>query len=187
MNSDTRNGVFSLRSLLWLSFVVAAYFGGLVTTRLSLYQYINHFNGRNGGGSFHFQGQNLANADFSNSKMSDSCFDGADLRNADLSNSVASCSSFHSCDLRGAELQCGVFAGANFTNADLRNARLDGSVLVGANFSGARIEGARLTSTTIIGNSSTFDSTTTYDADTLFPEEFDPVACGLTFAKDTTN
>lgn len=78
---------------------------------------------------------------------------GADLRGADLAQALLSAADLAQADLTG----------ANLFRADLSEANLCGADLTGANLIGADLRDAQ------------------YDAQTVFPHEFDPAAAGAVF------
>ena len=81
---------------------------------------------------------------------------GADLRNINLSGADLTEANLSGADLSGADLR-----GADLREADLSDADLRGADLWGANLRGAR-----------------------YNADTTWPEGFDPVAAGAVLMHD---
>ncbi len=85
---------------------------------------------------------------------------GARLRGADLHGAIL-CSA----DLAGADLRAVDLRGANLANARLEGADLRGAQLQDADLRGARLEAAQLAGAR-------------YDRRTLWPEGFEPWACG---------
>lgn len=69
------------------------------------------------------------------------------------------------------------FSGQNLTLADFNDAKVADAVFLGASIKGARFRNV------IDLNQAVMDRTTVYDQWTIFPDGFDPVARGLTFAE----
>ena len=90
----------------------------------------------------------------------------ANLWNANLSNADLEGADLEGADLRGADLQ-----DADLRNADLRNADLRGADLSDADLSGAILSGAIL-------------SGATFNKETVFPDGFDPVSCGMKLVEE---
>ncbi len=101
-------------------------------------------------------------------KLEDGNMQGIDLSQADL----------YGAFLRGANLRDANLTGtnlirANLTAVDLRGANLRGADLSGGNLYKANLQDADLTNTNLHGNK--------YDAFTIWPEGFDPIAEGAVF------
>lgn len=108
---------------------------------------------------------NLASArlhgvDLRDALLVNAFLDDIDLSEADLRNAVLTGASLRRADLTHAAL---TFAGLE--HADLSAARLAGAALHGANLGGAQLADAELTGAR-------------YDADTIWPQDFDPQAAG---------
>jgi len=99
----------------------------------------------------------LTRADLPKHNLADFDFTSANLIKANLSNANLSRAILRGANLTGANL-----SGARFKNAKLINTRLAGADLSGADLTGAKLTGA------------------TYDAATIWPTGFDPVAAGAT-------
>ena len=99
----------------------------------------------------------LTRADLTKQNLADFDFTSANMIKANLSNANLSRAIFRGANLTGANL-----SGARLKNAKLINTRLSGADLSGADLTGAKLTGA------------------TYDAATVWPTGFDPVAAGAT-------
>jgi hypothetical protein len=93
---------------------------------------------------------------------------GTNLTNANLSGA----------HLTNADLTNSNMTNANLTGAHLASANLDFSTLTNANLSGANLKNANSLSADFA--SAIFDSGTTYNQWTIFPDGFDPATSGLT-------
>ena len=113
------------------------------------------------------QGANVADANLQGANLEDTRLGSADLRGADLSGA----------DLRGADLE-----EANLEGANLRDANLEGANLEGANLEGANLEGANLQNAILYTASM---ETIKWDARTIWPKGYAPLAEHLTFSDPT--
>ena len=96
-------------------------------------------------------------------KLADANMQGFNLSHADL----------YGVFLRDANLTGANLIRANLTAVDLRGANLSGANLSGGNLYKANLQDADLTNTNLHGNK--------YDAFTIWPEGFDPIAQGAVF------
>ncbi len=136
-------------------------------------------------------GANLERANLSNAALSKK----ANLRDADLRGANLRGAQLDTADLRGANLDNADLHGANLfeanlSHADLRGANLTGALLLFANLRGANLSGLDLKGADLLcadlrnanlseSNLSGVDvSGAHYNADTKWPEGFDPVAAG---------
>lgn len=126
-----------------------------------------------------FANTNLSHSEwiFSDARLAD--FTAADLRGADMRSINMPRATLTGANLYGASL-----FSANLELADLRDANLLSADLRGANLSGANFANTNIQNTSLEYASSlasaTFDETTRANQWTVFPDEFDPVAAGLT-------
>ena len=105
---------------------------------------------------------------------------GADLNGANLNGANLREANLNGANLNGANLSGAKLNGANLHDADLSAADLSGANLRGANLSdanlsGANLSGAKLRWANLHG--------ATYNADTKWPEGFDPVAAGAVWVE----
>ncbi len=105
---------------------------------------------------------------------------GADLNGANLNGANLREANLNGANLNGANLSGAKLNGANLHDADLSAADLSGANLRGANLSdanlsGANLSGAKLRWANLHG--------ATYNADTKWPEGFDPEAAGAVLVK----
>jgi uncharacterized protein YjbI with pentapeptide repeats len=128
------------------------------------------------------RGEDLSGVNMVGTKLANAKLGHADLSDADLSGA----------DLRGADLSEAVFDNTKLVGADLRGARFDDDTfLIGADLSRADLRGVDLSRTTLMTLFSTgpWDplppreiratmSGAKYDSETLWPEDFDPIAAG---------
>jgi uncharacterized protein YjbI with pentapeptide repeats len=135
----------------------------------------------------HLDHANLSGANLSSCNLIDSR-----LREADLSQVNAANAFFSGAHMRGTVLQSAVLTNVLLNNAglvegDLRRADLQGANLVGADLSQARLEGTNFAGAKFKpGRTSPDDGDgktplvdgATYDAETVWPEDFDPAAQG---------
>ena len=118
-------------------------------------------------------GKEMEGISFDGARLTDCDFNGADLYGANFSDSICEGCDFSNADMRG----CYVFR-AKFIRCNFRAARLcldemqGGMNLAGVDFTGSRLRGADFCGAT-------------YDAQTIFPEGFDPEENGLTKAPET--
>jgi Pentapeptide repeats (8 copies) len=104
----------------------------------------------------YLQHAHLAGADLGMANLEGALLGGAILRGAHL----------HGANLERAWLQWAHLEGADLKRANLESAQLWGTKLQGANLDGAQLQGA------------------TYDADTVWPDEFDWKAAGVILQED---
>ncbi len=110
----------------------------------------------------------------------------ADLREANLSTAVMHTANLREenlagANLAGANLSNAMLSDANLANANLREANLTGANLRFANLSGANLRGANLSKVKtggVTAAQSGLWSRALYDARTIWPVDFDPVAAG---------
>ena len=107
-------------------------------------------------------------------------FSGQNLTNAQLNNSRLIGANLSGANLTGAELYYSTLIGANLSGANLTGAFLNSSTLTDANLTGANLKNANLDLASETLQLAVFDSTTVYNQWTVFPDEFYPVAKGLT-------
>jgi len=106
----------------------------------------------------------------------------AKLRNADLRFARLGQANLSDADLSGADVFAANLYEVNFRDADLsranlRGANLYGAILAGANLTGADLTGADLEEAVLEEFNSSGDNVTVkYNANTIWPEGFDPVA-----------
>lgn len=105
-------------------------------------------------------GQNLSGAQFVYRNLRGADFSGADLSNACL----------QGCDLRAVNFSGATLKGTVLCLADIRGADFSEATIDNADFQQARLEGANMSSTTITDS----DMRATYDANTIWPDGFDP-------------
>lgn len=147
----------------------------------------------------------LDGADFTGAVVSKADFTGASLKGAIFKGATVANTFFNTADLTGADMR-GATGDASFTGANLnaanfegftfrlnqpgekancrdaifRNAKLSGYLpgldFTGADFSGANLRGVKFERSILKG--------AIYDADTAFPEDFDPKAVGMVMAKE---
>ena len=117
-----------------------------------------------------FDGGRGAVVSFRNVVALGASFDGAHLDGANLANGLLGRASFRGASLRGAVMSGCVAAGADFSGADLREARLVGAQRGGGMFAMADLGGADLEGSVLSG--------ALFDAGTVWPDGFDPVAAG---------
>lgn len=98
---------------------------------------------------------------------------GADLRGAQLGDADLFDADLVGADLRGANLGGALLSAANLSLADLKGANLFGADLTEANLCGADLREANLKRSDLRG--------ARYDAQTMFPEDFDLAASGAIF------
>lgn len=109
---------------------------------------------------------------------------GHDHDSAQIWYSVFSASDLGGISLRGAEATSTLFLNCNLTGADLRDAMLNAARFDGSDLRGADFSGADLTGVTTLPLA-TCDSTTLYDANTVFTgTDFDPAAAGWTMVPE---
>jgi uncharacterized protein YjbI with pentapeptide repeats len=82
-------------------------------------------------------------------------------------------------DLTGAYLSDSTLTSVNLSGANLTGARLERSMLRNANLSGVSLKNAKLDNAISL-SSATFDAATVYNQWTIFPQNFNPIAAGLT-------
>ena len=98
---------------------------------------------------------------------------GADLRGAQLGDADLFDADLVGADLRGANLGGALLSAANLALADLKGANLFGADLTEANLCGADLSEANLKNADLHG--------ARYDAQTVFPEDFDVTRTGAIF------
>ena len=126
---------------------------------------------------------NCAHQDFSDADLSGAVLEEADFLEANLEGADLSGAYLKGARLMGANLEGADLSGANLKEADLSFANVQRVNLKGAklleatlnwtNFSGANLSGANLNLATL-GMASA-------DKNTVWPDEFDPVAAGVIF------
>ena len=135
----------------------------------------------------------LASADLTGATLRDVHLSGADLSwaivtEASLSGSgitkeqLYSTASYQAKNLQGINLANNDLTGWNFAGQDLTNANISYSTLTNADLTRATLKNARLTDSSNLDHA-LFDSETTYNQWTVFPDDFDPVAEGLTLVE----
>jgi uncharacterized protein YjbI with pentapeptide repeats len=137
-------------------------------------------------GTSAFQRTVFDNSDLSNASLSGggasfqgASFNHAVLRNAKLAGGSSSfqLATFESADLSGAVLT-GNLQGISLRNAKCVDTTIQGS-FQGANIDAAQFQDADLSAVESVNLASCyFDAPPTYDANTKFPEGFDPIANG---------
>jgi uncharacterized protein YjbI with pentapeptide repeats len=132
-----------------------------------------------------FERQDLAFANFSSSTLSDSNFTdavvvGGDFGASDLTEQqLRSTRSYQERDLRGVSFWTNDLTSWDLQNQNLTAASFGWSTLSNVNLKGAYLKNANLER--VIGlESAVVDSGTVYNQWTIFPDDFDPVAAGLT-------
>ena len=129
---------------------------------------------------WNFRNQNMTGARLRASVLVNAKFGDADLTSADLH-----LATLDGADLTGANLTDANLGSASLQNADATNANFALAVLLNADLSHASLQGAVL-NTANLGTAelenTVFDSNTVYNQWTIFPEGFDPVSAGLTYA-----
>lgn len=136
---------------------------------------------------WNFSGQNLRNASLGASTLADADLSeaivtGADFRLADgfTKEQLYSTVSYQEKDLAGISLQSN-----DLTNWDLSEQRLTGANLSSVNFEATNLIGSDLRNAFLLHarniDSARFGPETMYNQWTIFPDNFDPVAAGLTF------
>lgn len=143
-------------------------------------------------------GATLTGADLSQANLAHANFIGATLSNADLSGAIVngtwftdttthgftmeqlySTASYQQKDLAGINLSSNDVSGWDLAGQDLTNANMMALTLTSADLSGASLNNANFTNSAGL-SSDIFSSSTTYTQWTIFPDDFDPVAAGLT-------
>ena len=128
-------------------------------------------------------------------------FDSANLQGTDLSGRIMEGANFSDANminsnLEGCDLYWAIFFRTKLVNANLKQACLCGADLKFANLLGADLRNANFGSDNV-GGSTQLQGTNlqdclvdgaifnqaTYDAETKFPKDFDPIAHGMLFAK----
>jgi uncharacterized protein YjbI with pentapeptide repeats len=111
----------------------------------------------------------------------------SNLRNADLSR-ITGTGDWAGTDLTSAVARDAFLGGIHLDFSNLTFADLTGTDLSLATFRGTQIYSTNLSGVNLAGASTLSDAifggTTLYDADTIFPDGFDPVAYGLTFVPE---
>ena len=120
--------------------------------------------------------RSLRNTDFSNADLRKSSLDGSDLTEAALYDAK-----MNGATLRGATLRGATLRGANLTQAVLIDADMPMASFHWANMKDADLRGSDVRGVDFRwANLTGIDATgATFDADTMFPEAFDPVANGM--------
>ncbi|MCA9201109.1 MAG: pentapeptide repeat-containing protein, partial [Planctomycetales bacterium] len=106
----------------------------------------------------------------------------ANITQADLSEAELRSISLRGAKAEGAVFSCATLFFADFAGADLRSALFDQAELFETNFSGAKLANASFQNVPALA-AARFDSTTTYNQWTIFPDGFDPVSAGLTYVE----
>lgn len=136
------------------------------------------------------KGADLSKAKFRGATLTNTIFDQTIVAGAIFGKSTSfgftkeqlySTASYQAMDLRGIALWISDLRGWDFSGQDLRGAEMQTSRLDGANFLGASLENANLSGTDLKGT--LFDSTTTYNQWTRFPEHFNPRGAGMTLVR----
>lgn len=117
----------------------------------------------------------LQNTQCYKTNFTEANFANADLRNANLSRANFTKTACPEVNFRDAELIKAIFLDADLQGAVFHNAKLNG-----ADFRNADLCGARFDKTDVSGAKLT---NAVYDADTLWPEGFDPQQVGAVFKK----
>jgi uncharacterized protein YjbI with pentapeptide repeats len=105
--------------------------------------------------------------------LQDANLSGLDLSGANLQGTNLRDASLQGANLQGANLRDAGLQGANLQNADLQNADLQGAMLKWAKLQGAKLQGANLQGAMLKWSHA--------DANTIWPEGFDPKAAGVKF------
>lgn len=114
---------------------------------------------------------NLAEAELRQANLNNSNLKQANLKNANLEKASLKEVNFESACLSDANLNDAYLEGSNFTKADLKRADLKQAYLVNVCFAGADLRNANLQGAKFQGSS--------YDANTYFDPDFDPVKMGM--------
>ncbi len=140
-----------------------------------------------------FEGRDFHRAIFDNQEMICANFHKALLRNTLFINSTLDGADFSGAKLMGALFENASLKNSNFTDsmpidANFKNANLINSIFKGADLFGASFQRADLRGANLIGceriNETDFQSTI-FDEHTLWPHDFDPVAHGAIFLKQS--
>jgi uncharacterized protein YjbI with pentapeptide repeats len=125
-------------------------------------------------------GANLAGANLAEATLAEAILTGANLAGANLAEAGLATVQLAGANLTGANLAEAILVGANLEKANLAGAGLTGVNLGGANLMGANLEGADLEGATFddayLGSANLKGAT--YSKQTLWPQDFDPVAAG---------
>ena len=141
-----------------------------------------------------FSQQNLAHSDFSTAVLNDANLSEGNLTEALFDGNIDGITAkLERANLSRANLTRAQFYGADLSHANFQRANLTGAVfapdvawstttpanLFATDFSGANLKNVRINANSFLF--SVVNSETTYNQWTEFPDEFDPVASGLTF------
>ncbi len=135
-----------------------------------------------------FHGQNLADASLHLCNLTDADLSGADLTNASFSNSQLSGAKFTGAIVTRASLTHAteygftkeqLYSTASYKDRNLQGIGLWNNDLTGWDFRGQNLASAELRNSTF--DAAIFDSATTYNQWTTFPDGFDPVTASLQF------
>ncbi len=126
-------------------------------------------------------GADLSDANLMGADLSDANLMGADLSGADLSGADLSFVNLRNANLSNADLEGADLRGADLQDADLRNVDLSGAILTGADLRNAILSGA-----TLSGAYLSFVNlrNATFNKETVFPDGFDPVSCGMKLVEE---
>jgi hypothetical protein len=126
--------------------------------------------------------KNLGSVEFLGEDLRDANFQGCKLVNSDFTRSDLSNANFYEADARGS-----CFLDCNLTHASLRSADLRGANLRHSDLSGTKLTKARLEGSELFGAQLPKDNLgACYDAKTVWPDGFDPVAAGCILIETPT-
>jgi uncharacterized protein YjbI with pentapeptide repeats len=137
-----------------------------------------------------FNGQNLTGAFFWDSTLTNADLTGAVVTRASFGDTTSrgftqaqlqSTASYQAKDLSRIGLNHNDLTGWDFSGQNLTGANLVWSTLTHTNLTGARLMNANFRGEDSNLSSAIFDSASVYNQWTVFPDDFDPVAAGLTF------
>lgn len=132
-----------------------------------------------------------AAADFANMRPRELAFamrfflQGANLRGADFVGCDLPNTNAADANLSGAKMIRASLDGSDFSHANLSGASLRGAFLDRVNFCGANLAGADLSNAARI-RTAVFTGAQ-YDAETVWPDKFDPIKAGAIFTKGVKN
>ena len=172
------------RSNLFLADVDNANFTGAVLTNASL-------RGLDSSGGTLFLDADLRSVDWDDAFVFNTDFRGANFAGGNLHEFSGGGSDFRTAVFRDPVFGIANTIGSDFFDADLRGVDLSGldfnrSGLASADLRGANLRGTQLDVFVNI-EGIIVDETTIFDSDTTFPENYDPVAAGMTFVPEPSS